>query len=261
MDFAKFYDEQHDYAAFRTDPKKLDEYKIAIQWKVKNLAKLVPDSLKFENILEVGCALGILLNNLADKLLIQRRFGIDIAFENIQYASSLYPDCEFICGTVENIRRDWAVHFPVQKLDLVLLSDIVEHIPDDEKFLKEISQITNYVLLNLPLEKCYNSRNRKYGETDPSGHLRSYNLADAKQLVENAGFDIVFDFSENVHSDEVFFRNYRDNRRKRVSAKVLPLKIFWSFYYSFEEVVKKLSPALYRKKYGSNFFALLRIKN
>jgi SAM-dependent methyltransferase len=260
MDFSKFYDEQHDYAAFRSDPKRLNEYKIAIQWKVQNLVKQIPASVAKDNVLEVGCALGILLNSVADKLAIKVRFGIDISTENIDYAKKLYPDCSFVCGTIEDLQKKWNTYFPLDRFDIVILSDIVEHIPDDEQFLREVSQISRYVIFNLPLEKCYNNRNRKYGETDPSGHLRNYDLNDAKKLVDKGGFEVVTYFTDNAHFDKTFFYTYSKNRQLRVKGKKFHLRLFWQLYYFAEGVVRVISPTLYKKKYGSNLFAVLKAK-
>ncbi len=260
MDFVKFYDEQIDYSSFRSNPQKLQEYKVAIQWKVDRLTKTLKHQLQFENILEVGCALGILLNKMADILLIKNRFGIDISPENIKYARENYTDTQFFCGTVDELKKDANQSFPNKNYDLVLLSDIVEHIPDDKKFLKEISTISNYVLLNLPLEKCFNNRKRKYGESDPSGHLRNYNLSDAKELVTSSGFEILFHFTDNAHFDKTFFTTYRKNRTERVMQKPLHLRIFWCSFYFLEELIMKVFPWLYKKKYGANFFALLKVK-
>lgn len=260
MDFSKFYDEQHDYAAFRSNPEKLNEYKIAIQWKVQNLIKDIPSEISRENILEVGCALGILLNSVADRLAIKNRFGVDISAENIDYAKKLYPDCGFACGTIEILKEKWSTYFPVNRFDIVILSDIIEHIPDDEQFLREVSHISKYVILNLPLEKCFNNRNRKYGETDPSGHLRNYNVKDAKTLIDRGGFEIVSYFTDNAHFDKTFFNTYSNNRRLRVKSKKIHLRLFWQLYYFAEGVVRIVFPSLYKWKYGSNLFAVLKSK-
>ena len=90
-DFAVFYDNQPDYIAFRNDKEKQKEYKTLVDWKVRKLTGVIPDNHKFGNILEVGCAFGVLLNNIADSLKIDARTGIDISGENIKTARSLYP--------------------------------------------------------------------------------------------------------------------------------------------------------------------------
>jgi predicted TPR repeat methyltransferase len=181
FDFAQFYDKQPEYVAFRNDILKREYYNIASDWKVRELVSLVPRNMVFKNVLEVGCAFGVLLNNISDKLNIENRTGVDISRENIKAAIKDWPECNFFQGTVE----DYIMSMPSAnkdfRFDLVVLSDIVEHIPDDLSFMKTIRGISSYVLLNLPLEKSFSTRNRVYGETDPSGHLRCYN----KELAEN----------------------------------------------------------------------------
>ena len=101
-DFAVFYDNQPDYFAFRNDKEKQKEYKTVVDWKVRKLIEIIPGNLKFTDILEVGCAFGVLLNNIADRLNIDSRTGIDISGENIKTAVNLFPGCEFFKGTLED---------------------------------------------------------------------------------------------------------------------------------------------------------------
>ena len=258
FDFKSFYDQQSDYASFRNDPAKRHEYDVAVNWKVKNLCSLVPDSLKFSNVLEVGCALGILLNKVADSLNIKERFGVDISDENINLACKLFPACTFIQGTTENIKSDLLKDNPGKRFDLLVLSDIVEHIPEDYDFMKENSRISSYVLFNLPLEKCFMTRNRKYGVEDPSGHLRKYNLQDAVKLVEKSGFGVVASFCTNSHFDKEHFLIYRRNRIERLRKKSFLKRVFWSLFYFKLDIIKSVAPGIYIRIFGSNYFALLK---
>ena len=86
MDYAEFYNEQPEYIAYRNNKIKQEEYKIVVDWKARKLSQLIPDNFKVKNILEIGCAFGVLLNNLADRLNIPSRFGVDISSENIKLA-------------------------------------------------------------------------------------------------------------------------------------------------------------------------------
>ena len=250
FDFTKFYDQQHDYESFRNDPEKRHEYDIAVNWKVKNLGSLTSGSIKFSNILEIGCALGILLNKMADSLSIKERTGVDISTENIKIAKQLFPECTFFQGTIENTKK---------KFDLVILSDIVEHIPDDLDFMKKVSKISNYVLFNLPLEKSFMNKNRKYGVDDPSGHLRKYNKYDAAKLARSSGFKILSSFTVNSHYNKEHFELYRKNRNQRIGKKGLIKKVFWTLFYLKMDAIRFLMPWLYIKIYGSNYFALLKV--
>jgi SAM-dependent methyltransferase len=257
-DLESFYDKQPDYNGFRNDPVKQDEYKILVDWKVRKLVRLVPADYVFNNVLEVGCAFGVLLNNISDRLNIKTRIGIDISGENIKVAEKMYPGCNFFQGTLEEYVSAKPLLSGNHKIDLIILSDIVEHVPDDLEFLKIINKISKYVLLNLPLEKSFKNRNRNYGENDTSGHLRCYNISLALNLIRRSGFEIISNFTSIATTDKLFFRIYKKIRSERVSAKPIILKLFWSVYYSIEDKFKLLNKSLTEKIYGTNYFALLK---
>lgn len=258
MDYAKFYNEQPDYAAFRNNSLKQEEYKVAVNWKIRKLNQLIPDDLQFKNVLEVGCAFGILLNNLADKLQINDRFGIDISSENIEAAKAMFPTCKFFQGTIEDFSRIVPTVIQNHRFDLIVLSDIVEHIPDDLEFMKIVRKMSSYVILNLPLEKSFKTRNRQYGEQDPSGHLRCYNKEQAVQLITWAGFKVVCSFTSIAFFDKQFYKIYKKNRTSRVRSKPLPLRLFWNAFYFCEDRIKLASEKFSEKISGTNYFALLK---
>jgi SAM-dependent methyltransferase len=258
MDFASFYDEQHDYAEFRNDPEKREEYSVIVDWKVKNLVSLLPEGFKPENVMEVGCAFGVLLNKVGDRLNVKNRTGVDIAANNIEVARKLYPACNFFRGTIEEFMTTIPDDIPNQRYDLVVLSDIVEHVPDDEGFLRLVSQVGTYVILNLPLEKSFTTRNRQYGEQDPSGHLRSYDVKDAEELVGKAGFRVEKSFTDIAFFDRSYRKVYSKKRRKRLVKKPLPKKLFWTIFYFGEDRIKLVSRKLTARISGENYFALLR---
>ena len=257
-DFAVFYDNQPDYIAFRNDKEKQKEYKTLVDWKVRKLTGVIPVNHKFGNILEVGCAFGILLNNIADRLKIYARTGIDISGENIKTARSLYPECVFFKGTLEDYVKEKSYILKNHRHDLIVLSDIIEHIPDDIGFLKLIREVSEYVVVNLPLEKSFKNRNRKYGIEDPSGHLRSYDKKLAKKLFNDAGFLTVRGQTSIATSDAEFSGIYNKNRKLRVISKPFVLRIFWLSFYAVEDKFKLISKSISAKIYGTNYFVFLR---
>jgi SAM-dependent methyltransferase len=261
MDYRKFYEEQGDYTEFRSDPERQAEYKLKADWKVTNLVSLVPENHKFKNVLEVGCAMGILLNDLASRLGIKDTVGLDISSKNIDSARSLFPSGIFVNGTIEELREKLPAGYPVSIFDLVVLSDIIEHIPDDLGFMKLVNDISGYVLVNLPLEKSFRNRNRAYGESDPSGHLRCYDEVMANELVTKAGFEVVRSFTKNPLSDKSYFKLYKKQRSERIGKKPLPLRIFWEVFYFFEDKLMLVSKKLFVKLNGTNYFALLKSRS
>lgn len=258
MDFEKFYDRQGDYEAFRNDPAKREEYNITVDWKARQLASLIEPTRHFDNILEVGCALGILLDNLAGRLKINDRTGLDISAENIKVARDLYPGVSFFQGTIRELKKELSRNQHSPKFDIVLLSDIVEHIPEDLEFMKEVKEISSYVLLNLPLEKSFSTRNREYGENDSSGHLRCYDEKMAAKLVRDAGLGIIGSFTSNAFRDKKYLEMYRGKRKARLGRKPWHLRIFWDTFYYLEDTLRISNKNLSVKLFGTNYFALLK---
>ena len=256
--FAVFYDNQPDYVAFRNDKEKHNDYKTLVDWKVRKLTGIIPDNLKFSNILEVGCAFGVLLNSIADRLNVVSRTGIDISGENIKTAGDLYPGCGFFKGTLEDYVKEKSYILKNHRHDLIVLSDIIEHIPDDLEFLKLVRKVSEYVVVNLPLEKAFKNRNRNYGIKDPSGHLRCYNKKQAKKLFIDAGFLLIRDHTSIATSDPEFSKIYKKNRKIRVMSKPLIFRIFWSCFYAIEDKFKLISKRISSGIYGTNYFTFLR---
>jgi len=257
-DIADFYDKQPDYVAFRNDEEKQKEYKKIVDWKARMLMGVIPDGMKFKNVLEVGCAFGVLLNNIGDRLHIDEKTGIDISGENIKTARVLYPKCRFYKGTFEEYVREESCLLKNLRYDLIVLSDIIEHIPDDLEFLKLVRKVSEYVIINLPLEKSFKNRNRNYGNDDPSGHLHSYDKKIAKKLFNDAGFLLIRDKTSIATTDTQFFEIYKKNRKLRIMTKPLLRRIFWSSFYTVEDLFKLISKSASAKIYGTNYFAFLR---
>ncbi len=257
MDFAKFYNEQKEYTEYRTNKAKRDAYLLEVRWKVENLLQTIPSDRKFQNVLEVGCAFGFVLNEVADKLNITNRFGLDISTENIKVAKEFFPATNFICGTLESV--DFSQYLPKGEIrfDLIVLSDIVEHIPDELDFMIKISKIAKTVILNLPLEKCFTSRNRAYGETDASGHLRCYSELDGLNLVAASKFKVI-NYTNKVYlEDEVLRNQAKEDKRKRVAQKTFLKRIFWKATYSMIYQSAVYFPIIPKRIYGSNLFCFL----
>jgi hypothetical protein len=126
--------------------------------------------------------------------------------------------------------------------------------------MKIVQNLTSYVLINLPLEKSFNTRNRQYGEQDPSGHLRCYDEEDACLLVANAGFVVISSFTSLGFFDKSFYEMYTKNRGKRVRSKTLPQRLFWSVFYFVEDRLKLINEKFTGKIIGTNYFALLKSK-
>ncbi len=257
MNFAEFYNNQKDYKQFRMNIEKQKEYQIWVNWKVDNLINVIPDNVHFSNVLEIGCAFGLLLNSISEKLKISDMYGIDISSENIKLAKKLFPHMNLFTGTLNQKISEILTYLKTKKFDMVILSDILEHVPDDLKLLKQVSQISKYVLINLPLEKCFVTRNRIYGENDPSGHLRKYDEEDGLNLIKKAGFKIINKRVEIALTNHEGYKVWKKEQNIRISQKSFIKKIFWKNFYKFQDILLFHFPAIYQRIYGANLLCFM----
>ena len=243
-----FYENKEYYQKLRD--KTSSRYKqyldIVHNWKIKHLYEVLSKELTISSIIEIGTATGELLRYFPLDTPLENRTGLDISTNHVIEAKKRYPEINFYDIDFE----DFGAKVD-KKYDLIILSDIIEHIPNDELFLKLAGKISNYVLLNLPLEKCHEFRNREYGPNDYRGHLRAYSLEDARILVKKAGLDEIH-YLTKYYVKSTVFRRYLWN--KLVNRKGYFAKLTGFLRYLFE----LLEIALRYKRYKSNYFALLK---
>jgi len=168
----------------RRDPETYNAKRIALEvehFKIPNLLAVLPENFAYRSVAEIGCATGELIGTFP-RTDIQLQIGFDISPLNIHAAQQRFPWVTFRGGDFRSCTDEY---------DLVILSDILEHVPDDVDFLRAAAGMGKMVLVNLPLERCLMNSFRKYGPNDPSGHLRSYTLADGLRLFEQAGLSVI----------------------------------------------------------------------
>jgi len=97
-----------------------------------------------DNILDIGCGNGDLSFDLAKKA--NKVLGIDILEKNIVKANSIYSrdNLQFIIG--DAIKYDFEVQF-----DIIVLSNVLEHIENRAEFLIKIKSLAPKILIRVPM--------------------------------------------------------------------------------------------------------------
>ena len=209
-DFSALYDQHPDYVA-RRQKGSFEQAQIGIEvrlFKLPHLLRLFPGDPLPTSVLEIGCATGELIAAMPVATG-GRRVGVDISAENIAVARARFPLVEFRCGDFRAL--------PVEHFERVVMSDVLEHVPDDAAFLRDAARLGDLVLVNLPLEDNWLNRRRRYGPGDVSGHLRRYSLADGLALFDRAGLDVVAHTRVWVHETPTEDAR-RTLRRERTGA-------------------------------------------
>jgi SAM-dependent methyltransferase len=249
VDFSGLYDDHPEYVARRRSGS-FEQAQIDIEvrlFKAPNVLSLLPDPQSLGSVLEIGCATGELIAALPVRPG-GRRVGMDISSANIDVASARFPQIEFRCGDFRTLSAE---HF-----DVVLLSDVLEHVPDDAAFLRDAALFGDLVVVNLPLEDNWLNRSRRYGPNDVSGHLRRYSLADGLALFERAGLDLIAHAQVWIHETpaEHARRALRRERLGTAFAGAWPARTLRQAVFGAAIAWRPLG----RRLFASNLFAAAR---
>lgn len=251
--YQQLYNEHPEYVELRLAKgavyeKYLNDVK---HWKIKYLEMLVAEhgiTNDIDSIVEVGCATGVLLNFFLENHEINR-IGIDISDENIKAATELYPHITFSSVLFEEYINVKNLEF---KGSLTIMSDVLEHVEDDIGLLRLAGMNSEYVLVNLPIEKVPEYATRIYGIDDIEGHLRAYSVDDAIRMCENAGMEIVSSKVMRYVQEPIFRVNLIEKLKLKYNDKA---ELILKYIEEINEIDVNYA------NYKMNFFALLRKKN
>lgn len=247
--FRELYDQKDEYQA-RRDPGSHNARQILLEvlkFKIPSLVSVMPKSFTYRSVLEVGCATGELVANFPASEYGLTRVGIDVSPRNVETAAARFPHVIF---------RSQDIHECSDVFDLVILSDVLEHVPADVELLRAAAERGSVVLVNLPLEKNWLNRNRAYGVDDPSGHLRAYSLENGLDLVERAGLRAIH--WERAWSHESAYDVERRALRKRMLGRSHSGGILTGSLKALVHEFARVVPLFGRRLYPSNLFVSAR---
>lgn len=171
-------------------------------WELSRLDILTKEIKKYHSkglILDIGCGDSFFDKNLLKKNInVKRIYGIDIF---------LYKKID-ICGYY--VVNDYS-KLNNKKFDTILMFDVLEHIPNDELFLKEtvdkLLKKDGKIIMTIPAHQFLYSRHDKYLK-----HYRRYNIKMIRELCKKTNYRIVnyhyFYFS--LFLFRLFFRDKRN---------------------------------------------------
>lgn len=134
-------------------------------------------------ILDVGCGRGVFSNLLCcygDVL------GIDPIHSVIDYGKELYPNIELMALSLE----DYYYIFPDKKYDLIVCTEVLEHVVDKVGFLKKIKNLlshSGHLILTTPRKEIQEEWIGRFGVPDQP--IEEWISVDEfNRLADNCGF-------------------------------------------------------------------------
>ena len=169
---------------------------------------VLPPSSPASTIIDVGCGTGANLAGLADRY---DCVGIDTSADAIRLARSRFGAVKFIQGSAP---RDLGPI--IERAALILLCDVLEHVPDDFAMLSELLAAARpgcYFLMTVPADlSLWSEHDRAFG------HYRRYSTRRFEQLWQGLAVEPVFvsHFNSRLYPIVKAVRSW--NRLRRRSA-------------------------------------------
>lgn len=141
-------------------------------------------SVEGSNVLEIGCGEGYIQPLVAEHKLGQQ-YGFDIDYPIVVQARDYYSEAFYSVASAENIP------FPTKSFDVVLAIEVMEHVENPEKMLKEMLRVCRqYVLVSVPREPIWrilNIARLKYLKTfgNTPGHINHWSTQSFVRFLEN----------------------------------------------------------------------------
>ncbi len=202
-------------------------------WKAKAINELITKNrLRPANITEVGCGVGEILLQLAELVKEADSFtGYDIAPFAIEAARKKETDrVHFYLGDFGE-----AMKTPT---DLLLVIDVIEHIPDYYSFLQKLRSKSTHFIFHVPLDLSCRTLLKPqviWQQRKDAGHLHYFSKEHVLWMLNDNGFTIVdveYTFSETDRNTPRSFKDYIKKQARRFSffiSKELSIKL-WGGY-------------------------------
>ena len=141
-----------------------------------------------DTVLDVGCGNGALTYDLGKK--VKKIIGIDINENNIIIAKN-----KFSRKNIEYIHGDILTEIPNQRFDVIILSNVLEHIDNRQELLKKLKKSASKILLRVPLinRSWIDLYKKELGleyRLDKT-HKIEYTIKNFKKVIEGVGLNII----------------------------------------------------------------------
>jgi len=210
------------------------------------------------SVLEIGCGYGRNVVEIIKHTNASFGLGCDISKNSIKYAKKFYENdtIKFLHNSSLDGNKAVSEISEIYNnlFDLLILFDVLEHVPKPKDLIQEISRITKYFFIILPLDDTIldnyflPAKNKTYPSSyHPSGHLWEFNVNDVHKFVSSLGLaTIAHDYHIWSIADEFpnhlipksfkgklyfLFRKFINYTLRRIMPKKLFLRLIGRGYF------------------------------
>lgn len=232
-------------------------------WKVNKIIPMVDSFIENQrhkneiNVLDVGGGAGLILKSISSYIqeryaIRVNKFALDLSPGMLKIQKANNPDLKRLLN--EDITE---VSLKDKEMDLVLMVDVIEHVPEPLKALEELKRASKFMIFKVPLDDNIYSNVRnllsggKYtaNYSKISGHINTYNLSKIRNQIEaNAGVILSCYFTDTFSYvlNSEFYSKEMDLRHR--------------IGYFVASCAYRLSPRLCSRLFGGSVVILVRAK-
>lgn len=147
--------------------------------------------LEIKSVLDVGCGEGITLDRFKKEGIGKELVGIDYSNDALKIGKKIYPGLNLKKGDIYKIQEK------DNSYDLVMATEVLEHLKDPEKALGELIRVSKkYVLLSVPNEPFFIGANFLRGKYLKSfgnhpEHINHWTFIGFERFLKKNGLKIV----------------------------------------------------------------------
>ncbi|MEK7573477.1 MAG: class I SAM-dependent methyltransferase [Patescibacteria group bacterium] len=155
-----------------------------------HLVSAVKD-LQLETVLDVGCGEGFTLNRLSEEGIGKKLEGVDFQEKAIEIGKKLHPDLTLKQGDI------YKLEYKNNSFDLVMATEVLEHLDDPKKGLKELIRVSRkYILLSVPNEPFFMGANFLRGKNlsrwgNDIEHIQHWTSSRFEEFVIGQGLKVI----------------------------------------------------------------------
>lgn len=202
--------------------------------------------LGITSMVDFGCGYGKSLRDMFDRMQLKQAYGFDFSSQAIKYANQNFVKSGLEYRQLPSL--DIAENMEIMKsvigerADAILLFDLLEHVPDCNNLIINLSQIAKYFIIILPIEENMINNycvKKIYPSTKHyNGHLREFNVNSVHYFIRKLGLTpisegvCIYDFKDSYPPQSLRPLTFRIVARvllkyiRMLLSKVLPKKIY-----------------------------------
>ena len=148
-------------------------------------------NLEIDNVLDVGCGEGFTLKRFSQEKIGKKLEGVDFLDSAIEIGKKLHPEITLKQGDI------YELEYKNDSFDLVMATEVLEHLEEPEKGLKELIRVSNkYLLLSVPNEPFFMIANFLRGKNlkrlgNDMEHIQHWTSEEFQKFTQDKGLEII----------------------------------------------------------------------